>query len=234
MRTPLLLLPGMMCDARLFAPQIAAIRDRAVMVAPISGAETTAELARAVLDVAPPRFALAGLSMGGIVAMEIVAQAPERVAGLCLMDTNPKAEHPAVAEARVPQMERVAAGGLRRVMRDETKPGYLADGPGREAVLALCMEMAEALGAEIFLRQSKALAGRADRRETLRGVAVPSLVLCGREDALCPLHRHEMMAELIPGARLVVIDGAGHLPTLERPEAVSDALAAWLRQVDAA
>ena len=232
--TPLLLLPGMMCDARLFAPQVAAIHDRAVMVAPITAHDTTAELADAVLAHAPPRFALAGLSMGGIVAMEVVGRAPERVAGLCLMDTNPKAEHPKVAETRGPQMERVREGELRAVMRDEMKPNYLADGPRRGAILDICMAMAEALGPEVFLRQSRALMTRADRQEVLRGVDVPTLILCGREDALCPVHRHELMHELVAGSRLLVIEGAGHLPTLEQPGAVTDALRDWLAEVDAA
>jgi pimeloyl-ACP methyl ester carboxylesterase len=119
-------------------------------------------------------------------------------------------------------------------MRDEMKPGYLADGPGRSAVLDLCMEMAEALGAEVFARQSRALTTRPDRRAALRDVRVPTLVLCGREDRLCPLHRHETIAGLVPGAVLEVIDGAGHLPTLERPETVSVAWAGWLARVDAA
>ena len=232
--TPLVLLPGMMCDARLFAPQLAAIHDRAVMVAPITGADTTAALAEAVLAHAPPRFALAGLSMGGIVAMEMMAAAPGRIAGLCAMDTNPKAEHPKVAEGRGPQMARVAAGALRAVMRDEMKPNYLADGPHRGAILDTCMAMAEALGPEVFLRQSRALTTRADRQETLRGVTVPTLVLCGAEDALCPVHRHEGMHALVAGSTLAVIEGAGHLPTLERPAEATALLRAWLAEVDAA
>ncbi len=230
---PLLLLPGMMCDARLFAPQIAAIHDRTVMVAPIAGADTCAALAAEVLAHAPPRFALAGLSMGGIVAMEMMAQAPERIAGLCLMDTNPKAEHPAVAAGREPQVARVLAGELRAVMRDEMKPNYLADGPMRGAILDTCMAMAEALGPQVFARQSRALRTRADRQETLRGVRVPTAVICGREDALCPVHRHELMRDLVPGAGLTVIEGAGHLPTLERPEAVNAVLRGWLERIDA-
>lgn len=232
MTTPLLLLPGMMCDARLFAPQLAAIHDRAVMVSPIAAADTVAELARIVLEAAPPRFALAGLSMGGIVAMEIVAQAPARVAGLCLMDTNPKAEHPKVAEAREPQIQRVRDGDLRAVMRDEMKPNYLADGPTVGAILDTCMAMAETMGAVTFVRQSRALQTRADRQKTLAGVTVPSLILCGRDDALCPLHRHAAMQALIPGSELVVVEGAGHLPTLEQPAVTTRAIRAWLSHVD--
>lgn len=230
--TPLVLLPGMMCDARLFAPQLAALPDRAVMVAPISGAETCAALAAEVLRIAPARFALGGLSMGGIVAMEVAAQAPDRVAGLCLMDTNPKAEHPAVAAAREPQIAVVKAGGLRAVMRDEMKPNYLADGPNRGAILDTCMAMAEDLGPEVFTRQSRALQSRPDQCDALRLVTVPSLVLCGAEDSLCPLHRHTLMEGLLPASDLSVIDGAGHLPTLEQPEATLVALRGWLARVD--
>ncbi|WP_298429897.1 alpha/beta hydrolase [uncultured Jannaschia sp.] len=232
MNTPLILLPGMMCDERLFAPQRDAITDRTVTVAAIDGADRVADLARAVLAEAPPRFALGGLSMGGIVAMEMAAQAPERIAGLCLMDTNSEAEAAAIANRRVPQMARVAAGELRAVMRDEMKPNYLAEGPRRAAMLDLCMAMAEALGPEAFLRQSWALMTRADRQDALRAMAVPSLVLCGAEDTLCPVHRHERMAGLLPDAVLEIVPGAGHLPTLERPEAVNTALAAWLSRVD--
>lgn len=232
--TPLVLLPGMMCDARLFAPQVAAFSaERAVMVAPIHAASDTGALADAVLAAAPVRFALAGLSMGGIVAMEVAERAPERVAGLCLMDTNAAAETADVAARRPPQIERVRASGLRAVMRDEMKPNYLADGPRRGDVLDLCMAMAEALGPEAFERQSRALMARPDRRSSLRAVRVPTLVLCGAQDALCPLHRHERIRDLVPGARLVVIDDAGHLPTLERPEEATAALRAWLRDVDA-
>ncbi len=227
--TPLLLLPGMMCDARLYAPQIARFStERAVQVAPVGGHDTMAALAAEVLAHAPPRFALAGLSMGGIVAMEILRQAPERVKRIALLDTNPKAETPQVATARGPQMARVQGGGLVAVMRDEMKPRYLAEGPDRGPILDLCMAMAAALGPDVFLRQSRALRDRPDQQETLRTVRVPALVLCGREDTLCPLDRHELMHALIASSTLTVIDGAGHLPTLEQPEATNTALARWL------
>lgn len=219
----------MMCDARLFEPQIAALSSKhAIHAAPLVAHDTIPALAAEVLAHAPPEFALIGLSMGGIVAMEIMAQAPERVTRLALLDTNPKAELPEVKAKRVPQMERVRAGGLAHVMREEMKPNYLADTPNRAAILDLCMEMALALGPDAFLRQSAALRDRQDRQDVLRAVDVPTLVLCGREDRLCPIERHELMQSLISSSRLVIIDGAGHLPTLERPEETTAALLDWL------
>ena len=227
--TPLVLLPGMMCDGRLFGPQIAAFGlSRAIHLPPIGGHDSMAALAAEVLAHAPPRFALAGLSMGGILAMEIMARAPERVERLALLDTNPRAELPEVQARRAPQIEAAQQGHLHEVMRDEMKPNYLTDGPGKQAVLDLCMEMAMDLGPGVFINQSRALRDRPDRQEVLRGVSVPTLVLCGREDRLCPIERHELMHGLIPGSTLEIINGAGHLPVLEQPETTTAALARWL------
>lgn len=225
--TPLVLLPGMMCDARLFAPQTAALGGtRAIHHAPVGGAETMAEIAAGVLAHAPPRFALAGLSMGGIVAMEVLRQAPARVERLALLDTNPLAEKPEVKARRGPQIAAAEAGDLARVMRDEMKPNYLAQTDG--GLLDLCMAMALDLGAEVFVRQSRALRDRPDQTATLRAWQGPTLLLCGRKDALCPVERHEMMAGLMPQARLVVVENAGHLPPLERPAETTAAMAEWL------
>ena len=229
MNEPLLLLPGMMCDARVFTSQIATFSvDRPVMVAPLTGRSSIVGLAENILAHAPPRFALAGLSMGGITAMEVVRQAPERVSRLALMDTNPLAEPDQRAAERFPQIERVLAGGLRQVIRDEMKPSYLTDGPNTGRILDLCMAMAEALGTEAFVSQSHALQRRRDKSDTLRAVQVPTLILCGVDDSLCPLDRHEMMRDFIPGARLAVIPGASHLPTLEQPEHTNRELNQWL------
>jgi pimeloyl-ACP methyl ester carboxylesterase len=197
-------------------------------LAPITAHDTIEALAADILRHAPIRFALAGLSMGGIVAMEIVAQAPDRVTRLALLDTNPRAEAEEVRTRREPQIAKARAGRLRDVMRDEMKPNYLAEGPRRQDILDLCMEMALALGPEVFERQSRALARRPDQQETLARVAVPSLVLMGEHDILCPRDRHELMHALIPGSRLEIVEGAGHLPTLERPEATNAAIARWL------
>lgn len=230
--TPLLLLPGMMCDARLFAPQIAAFSGRrAVMCAPIGGHDTVQALAAEVLENAPETFALAGLSMGGIVAMEVLRQAPERIAGLALLDTNPLAEKPEVKAARAPQMEAVRTGNLWKVMREEMKPNYLADGPGQGAILDLCMAMAMDLGDQVFLNQSAALMARSDQTDVLRAYGGPSLVLCGAEDTLCPVHRHELMHGLLPNSRLEIIENAGHVPVLEQPGLTTAALARWLEDI---
>lgn len=225
---PLVLLPGMMCDARLYAPQINALSaGRAVHVAPMPGADI-GEIAATVLANAPPRFALAGLSMGGIVAMEMLRQAPERIERIALMDTNPLAELPEMQARREPQIEKVQQGDLITVMRDEMKPNYLTDGPHRAAILDLCMEMATTLGPDIFVNQSRALQTRPDQVETLKNCKIPALVLCGRDDTLCPIARHQLMYDLIPQSRFHIVENAGHLPTLEQPDETTAALARWL------
>ncbi len=162
--------------------------------------------------------------------MEVFRQAPARITRLALLDTNPKAENDAVAQYREPQIAKVLAGQLRSVMRDEMKPNYLTDGPNMGQILDLCMAMADTLGPDVFVRQSRALQTRPDQQDTLRGVKVPTLILCGEEDSLCPPHRHELMHGLIPHSTLRVIQNAGHLPTLEQPDPTNEALAKWLNQ----
>ena len=229
MSEPLLLIPGMMCDARIFGPQIAEFSaERAVHVASVTNCETIEIMAQRVLDGAPAHFALAGLSMGGMVAMEIVHRAPERVTRVALMDTNSQAETPAIAATREPQIVGVMAGRLTEVMADVMRPEYLAAGPMRTEVLALMQEMALVLGEGEFVRHSRALQRRPDQQKTLRKIRVPALVLCGAQDPLTPPRRHEFMSELIPYATLRIIEGAGHLPTIEAPTATNAALREWL------
>jgi len=229
MQEPLILLPGMMCDARLFMPQIVALSSEiSVQVAPITVGDSVEAIARNVLAAAPERFALAGLSMGGIVAMEVLRMAPARITRLVLMDTNCQSEMPNVAAAREPQIVGAKSGRLKEIMRDEMKPHYLAPGPQRIEVLNTVMEMAMDLGPEVFVRQSRALQRRPDQQGTLRRAKTPTLIVCGEHDALCPIRRHEFMAHLMPNARLEIIADAGHLPTLEQPEVTTDLLRRWL------
>lgn len=227
--TPLIFLSGMMCDARIFAPQIAALAgDRVITTPTITAHASVQELAAEILANAPPEFALAGLSMGGIVAMEVVAQAPDRVDRLALLDTNPRAETPEVAARRAPQIEAVKSGQLQDVMRKQMMPFYLADASAHPEIINLCWDMAEALGTDVFARQSLALRDRPDQQETLRNYHGKSLVLCGEHDRLCPLERHQLMHDLLPDSTLEIIPNTGHLPTLEQPTPTTAALARWL------
>lgn len=222
----LVFLPGMMCDERLFAPQTQVFDLSIVMTS--TNRNTIKKMATDVLETAPATFDLAGLSMGGIVAMEIVRLAPERITRLALLDTNHRAEKQVVRLGRLPQIEAVKNGRLMDVMRDEMKPRYLAAGPQKTEILDLCMTMAKELGPAAFINQSIALMDRLDQTETLRSVACPTLVLCGAEDQLCPIPTHRDMAALVPNATLKIIDGAGHLPTLEQPSQTNAALTRWL------
>ncbi len=214
-----------MCDARMWGGFAA---DCAILHALPTRHDTVQALAAAILHGAPPRFALAGLSMGGIVAMEILAQAPGRVERLALLDTNPRAETPAVQASRVPQIARALSGDLAAVLRDEMKPNYLAPGPGQGPILDLCMDMALTLGPQVFAHQSRALMTRPDQTATLAALRGPALVLMGEHDRLCPRDRHDQMHALMPQSRLVIVPQAAHLPTLENPLQTAAHLRLWL------
>lgn len=224
---PLVLIPGMMCDERMWGEIPQALAPLPIMHALPTGADTLAGIAARILREAPARFALAGLSLGGIVAMELLSQAPDRIDRLALLDTNPRAELPKVRANRQLQIDRALAGDLDIVMRDEMKPNYLSD-PGNRRVLDLCMDMALALGPLAFRDQSLALRDRPDQSATLAAFTGPALVVMGADDRLCPLDRHQQMHRLMPQSRLVIIDGAGHLPPLERPDPTLHALKDWL------
>lgn len=231
MKQPLVLLPGMMCDERLFAPQIEVLASAcAISVADLTQHDSMAGLAASVLNESPQTFALAGLSMGGIVAMEIMRQAPERVTRLGLIDTNPLAEADAMKARRAPQIETAKAGGLPEIIKHEMKPNYLATGLHRSQILDLCMDMAIDLGVDAFVNQSVALRDRQDQQEILKRVTVPTIVMCGEGDVLCPIERHQLMHDLIEGSTFEIIGGAGHLPTLEQADKVNTVLLRWLEE----
>jgi pimeloyl-ACP methyl ester carboxylesterase len=230
MTEPLVLLPGMMCDARVFMPQITDLaRDHAVTVAPVSGAERVEELASALLSLLPPKFALAGHSFGGIVALEILRRAPNRVSRIALMNTTPLPETPAYAATREPRIVAARSGRLAQVMHEELPPSSLAPHSDRKAIMGLVEDMADHMGVEVFVRQTRALQRRRDQQATLRQIRQPALVLTGAYDTITPVKRHEFMAELIPYAVLRVIEDAGHVPSLETPEELNELLREWLR-----
>lgn len=223
----------MMCTKELYRYQIEELSaDRAVQFVPISGHSDMSSLASDVLEQAPAEFALCGLSMGGIVAMEVQRQAPQRVKGLALLDTNPLAELDVVKQKRIPQMASVDGGALLQVMRQQMMPNYFADSTNATELVELCASMAEQLGPDVFIRQSIALRDRPDQTASIQAVRVPSLVLCGEQDKLCPVERHRLIQSLIPEATLAIIPEAGHLPVLEQPTVCNQYLHAWLSACD--
>ncbi|WP_371226637.1 alpha/beta fold hydrolase [Roseovarius sp. 2305UL8-3] len=231
MSEPLVFLPGMMCDARLFGPQLAALSpDYTLTVAPITKGDRVEEIASGLLDTLPRKFAVAGHSMGGVVAMELLRRAPDRITRIALMATNALAETPQSAADYEPLIIKARSAPLADVVPEIMPPDHLAPGPYRGEVMALLTDMAENIGASVIVRQVKALQRRRDQQAVLRRCKVPALVLCGAYDGMTPVKRHSFMAELIPYAELKVIEGAGHLPTLEQPEATTQALLDWLKQ----
>ncbi|WP_439149417.1 alpha/beta fold hydrolase [Sulfitobacter sp.] len=229
MAEPLVLLPGLMCDARVFWPQIAELSaTTAVTIAPVTQGERIEEIASGLLDQLPKRFALAGLGMGGAVALELLRRAPDRIIRIALIDTSPLAETPQAAAARELLIVKARSGRMSDVMQHEVMPHYLPSGPDKGAIMDLVMDMAETLGPEIYVRQARALQRGKDQQAVLRKCKIPALVMCGEFDKINPVKRHSFMAELIPHARLTVINGAGHLPTLERPRQTTAALQDWM------
>ena len=175
---------------------------------------------------------MCGLSMGGIVAMEVQRLAPMRVRGLALLDTNPLAELESVKKTRMLQLEKVKSGALLEVMRDEMKPNYLADSENKAEILDQCLQMALELGDEVFLAQSLALRDRPDQSDTLRAVTTPTLILCGEQDRLCPPEKHRLMHDMVIGSTLAIVEHAGHLPVLEQPTKTNQHLQAWLQDCE--
>lgn len=229
MKEPVLLIPGMMNDARVFAAQVAHLsRTHVVQVANVAGGASIREMAADTIHNAPPRFALCGQGMGGCVALEILRRVPERVTRFCLISTNPWTETPEQAARREPQIVKAQAGMLDEAMAEALHPDNFAPGPQRAAAISTVLSMARDHGPEAFVRQSRAMQRRPDVEKILSRIAVPTLVLCGAHDTITPVKRHSFMAEIIPYAELVVIDDAGHVPTLETPEKASIALAAWM------
>jgi pimeloyl-ACP methyl ester carboxylesterase len=226
---PTVLVPGLNCSARLYAEQIPALwRFGPVTVADHTRDDSMAAIARRILAAAPPRFALAGLSMGGYIGFEIMRQAPQRVAKLALLDTWARAETPQQTKERLPRIELAKRGRMAEAADIQFPQLVHRDRLGDEALKRLVRTMAEETGAAAFLRQQHAIMTRPDSRAGLAAISCPTLVLVGDCDELTTPASAREMATGIGGSRLVVIPECGHLSTIERPEAVTKALVEWL------
>lgn len=229
---PLVLVPGLACDGGLWAAQIDGLADIAdIRIADTLSDESIPAIARRLLATAPDSFALAGLSMGGYVALEVMRQAPERVTRLALLDTSARADTP---EQTAGRRAAVAAIGTQdyAVLARQSLPGLVA-ADASDAVRDAVVAMTVRVGPEIYIRQQGFVPLCPDSRDLLPTITVPTLVVVGDRDTLTPPYLAEEMRDLIPHATLIVIPGAGHLSTMEQPEAVTTALRAWLARAPA-
>lgn len=233
MSRQVLLLPGLLCDERVWQPQRDALvaAEHSVRVPGYPRFDSIAQVAADILSDAPDEFALAGHSLGGVIAFEILRQAADRVTHLALLDTNPAPADVGRENRRIEQAQRALAGAFRPVIERELIPGYLSRSGADVAKLRqLLLDMALTCGAERFSRQASALMERADSRPLLAEIGCPTLVLGGADDRLCPAALQQDMAARMPRARLCIVPGAGHFPGLEQPEAVNAALLELLRR----
>ncbi|MCM3716110.1 alpha/beta hydrolase [Alkalihalobacillus oceani] len=223
-------MPGTLCDETLWYHQKLHLKGVKILIADISKDDTVEKMAERLLNSAPESFALAGLSLGGIVAMEVMRQAPERVTRLALIDTNPNSPKPEQVKTWEQQIKRVKNHQFQEVTEKQFFPHLIHENSKQDPKLVQSIkEMFKTVGAEGFINQLKANQTRPKGKDVLPVMTCPVLVLAGKEDALCPPEIHEEMAEIIPNATLVFIENCGHLSTLEQPEAVTDAMQDWLR-----
>jgi pimeloyl-ACP methyl ester carboxylesterase len=227
---PILLVPGLVSSPRIYAPVVPALwRFGPVTVANHIRDDNMGAIARRILAEAPPRFALAGHSMGGYIAFEIMRQAPERVAKLALLNTQARPDTPEATARRRGQIARAQGGEFRAVL-DELFPGFVHPSRRGDASLRqLVYDMGEDVGAEAFVRQQTAVMTRPDSRPALAWIRCPTLVLSGDEDNTIPNSLSIEMANGIPGVKLRILTDCGHLPQPEQPQATTDAMVEWLQ-----
>lgn len=235
--TPLLLLPGLMTDGRMWDPILHALaHERLVVIGQTHVADNMADLASAAISNMPDGpFAVAGFSLGGYVALELCRQAPGRVAGLALIDTSAQADSAEARQNRQRIIDALMSGSSSFAETIAPFPSKLLHPAHAEdpALRRLLEGMARSVGEAGFVRQQKAAMDRQDRRDVLTRLNCPALVVCGREDKVTPPERAEEMAGLLPGnVELVLVPDAGHLTTLEQPAAVVAPLQRWLAKVD--
>jgi pimeloyl-ACP methyl ester carboxylesterase len=227
---PILLVPGLGGSPRIYAPVAPALwRFGPVTVGNHIRDDNMGAIARRILAEAPPRFALAGHSMGGYIAFEIVRQAPERVAKLALINTQARPDTPEVTARRRGQIARALANEYHAVL-DDLFLGFVHPSRRDDAELRqLVHDMGDDIGANAFVHQQTAIISRADSRPSLAWIKCPTLVLTGDEDNTIPNALSAEIADGIHGAKLVILQNCGHLPQVEQKQATADALVEWLR-----
>lgn len=224
-RPTLVLIPGLLSDAQIWKHQIEAFSGTAdILVPDLRSVRSLPAMAQIVLDAAPARFAVAGHSMGGRVALEVFRKAPERVEKLALLDTGIHPRKPNEEAGRLELIDLARREGM-EAMAARWLPPMLH--PNHGALLAPMTEMVKRYTPDTFENQQRALLDRPDARTVLSSIHCPTLILCGREDKWSPVAQHEEIAALIPGSRLVVVEECGHMSPVEQPQAVTGALVAW-------
>lgn len=228
-KIPLVLVPGLLCSADLFAAQVDGLADiAAVTIGRHTGHAAMADIASEILATAPPRFALGGLSMGGYVTFEILRQAPERVLKLALLDTGARSDAPERREARMKLIELGREQGMAAVQTALMPNLIHAERQSDKPLVDRVVRMAVDTGFEAFVRQQHALMARPDSRPFLKNIKCPTLVLVGDGDVLTPPDLAHEMHTAITGSRLAMIAGSGHLSTMEKPDAVNTVMREWL------
>jgi pimeloyl-ACP methyl ester carboxylesterase len=231
LKTPVVFLHGLLTTDALWSAVTERLDGRIdSWVADLTADDSIAAMAARVLDAAPwERFALAGHSMGGYVALEIMRRAPERVERLALLDTQARPDTPDAVGRRKVLIELAQTGRFDEVAERLIPVVFDSVEIVDPGLVAMHREMVRSVGVEAFLRLQRAIMGRVDSRPDLGSIRCPTLVLCGAHDLLTPPDRHEEMAAAIRSAKLVVVPGAGHLSPLERPYEVAYALGNWLQ-----
>jgi pimeloyl-ACP methyl ester carboxylesterase len=228
------LLPGLLCDAVVWADVVPRLRDVANCTIAHSPERSLAAMARRALDIAPPSFALAGHSMGARVAYEMLRQAPERITRLALFDTGYRAATPDERPRRLALLDLARSSGMRAMASEWMRPMVHSERLNDSKLVEAIVEMAARHTPEDLAAQIDALLERPDAEALLRSIRIPTLVACGRNDAWSPLQQHREIARLVARSRLVVFDDCGHMSPMERPDAVAEALLEWLAPQGAA
>lgn len=231
MSTPIVLLPGLNCTAEVYAAAVPALWQLgSVLIPDHKRGSSMAGIAAAILAEAPPHFALAGFSMGGYLAFELLRQAPERITRLALIDTMARLDTPEGLQKRHDAIRLVQAGKLRQLVAANFPLSVHPENAGSPAIRDFSLRMALANGPEVYVRQQQAIITRPDSTAELAGIRVPTTVIVGEADTITPVADAQAMAAAIRGANLVVIERAGHMSPTEQPEAVTRELAGWMQR----